>query len=370
MNIKQLKQFLPYAFKVKASVIVHGLHGIGKSQVIKQFAEENKMQFIDRRLSQIESGELMGLPDVSGEVTKYKTPSWLPTDPKSKGILFLDEINRARRDVLQGVFQLVLDRQLGDYTLPEGWAVVSAVNPNTDDYDVTNVFDEALMDRFLHVKLTPSVDEFLAFARSQKNVELSFLDYLQMNEQSLENGKLNTFTLDRKPSRRSNMKAAELLASGLPEELVVEGIGGLIGTTNAVAYTSWMKEREVVPFSGEEIVKKFDKLTDKIAKYADITATTGRHDVLQMSLDNLSEYISTNYKKIKPEGYSNIRKFVSCIPKDLGQSFLHKMINMQSLDSSFTNDYVVANLIEHDETDFILTEGDKLFVEEIEKKDK
>jgi MoxR-like ATPase len=80
MNIKQLKRFLPYAIKAKASVMVHGLHGIGKSQCVKQFAEENGMNFIDRRLSQVESGDLLGLPDVSGDVTKYKLPSWLPTE--------------------------------------------------------------------------------------------------------------------------------------------------------------------------------------------------------------------------------------------------------------------------------------------------
>ena len=141
MDIKQLKRFLPYAMKTKVAVMVHGLHGIGKSQTIKQFAEEQGMQFIDRRLSQMESGDLLGLPSLENGRTSFFTPDWLPTDPNSKGILFLDEINRARRDVLQGVFQLVLDRQLGSYKLPDGWSVISAINPNTDDYDVTNVFD-------------------------------------------------------------------------------------------------------------------------------------------------------------------------------------------------------------------------------------
>ena len=86
MNIKEFKQFLPYAFKTNLSVMLHGQHGIGKSQAIKQFALENGMQFVDRRLSQMESGDLLGLPDLSGEVTRYKIPSWLPTDPKSNGL--------------------------------------------------------------------------------------------------------------------------------------------------------------------------------------------------------------------------------------------------------------------------------------------
>lgn len=368
MNIKQLKTFLPYAFKVNASVMVHGLHGIGKSQVVKQFAEENGMQFIDRRLSQIESGDLLGLPDVSGEVTRYKLPNWLPTDPKSKGILFLDELNRARRDVLQGVFQLVLDRQLGDYTLPKGWVVVSAVNPNTDDYDVTNVFDAALMDRFLHVKLVPTTEEFFAYGRAMTNVSTSFLDYLQLNEDKLENSKLHTFTIERSPSRRSNIMAAKLIALDLPEDIMVEGVGGLIGITNAVAYRTYLQESDVAPFSGEEITKKYSKILPKIQKYSD--PMSGRHDVLQASLSNLNQYLKDNYKKIKPDGFQSARDFLNALPKDLATSFLHGLLSNNPTDTTYIEQCAVKEFLGHKDTDaIILSEKVMKKVEELEKKD-
>lgn len=373
MNIKQLKRFLPYAIKANASVMIHGLHGIGKSQCVKQFAEENGMNFIDRRLSQVESGDLLGLPDVSGEVTRYKLPSWLPTEDNygkdSKGILFLDEINRARRDVLQGVFQLVLDRQLGDYTLPKGWAVISAVNPNTDDYDVTNVFDEALMDRFLHVKLTPSMEEFLSYARSTTGLQQSFIDFLQINEEKLENGKLNTFTIDRKPSRRSNLKAAQLLALELPEDLVVEGVGGLVGLTNVVAYTTWLKENDTKPFTGEEIVKKYEKILPKLNQYAD--SVSGRHDILSASLDNLGTYLRENYKKVKDDGLANVHKFFNACPKDLSFAFLSKLTDSATEDIKFFNDFVVPKLLDTDNSDeLLLTAKDVEFLAEDEKESK
>jgi AAA domain (dynein-related subfamily) len=373
MNINQLKRFLPYAIKANATVMIHGLHGIGKSQCVKQFAEENGMNFIDRRLSQVESGDLLGLPDVSGDVTKYKLPSWLPTEANygknSKGILFLDEINRARRDVLQGVFQLVLDRQLGDYTLPEGWAVVSAVNPNTDDYDVTNVFDEALMDRFLHIKLAPSMEEFLTYARSNKKAQQSFIDFLQINEDKLENSKLSTFTLERKPSRRSNLKAAELLALDLPEDLIIEGVGGLIGLTNVVTYTTWLKENDTKPFSGEEIVKKYDKILPKIKQYSD--SISGRHDILSASLDNLGIYLKENYKKIKDDGYVNIHKFFNDCPKDLSVAFLSKLTNAATEDVKFFNDCVIPKILDTDLSDkLILSEKDIQFIVEDEAGEK
>lgn len=328
MKIKELKEFLPYAFKVKAAVMVHGHHGIGKSQAIKQFALENGKQFIDRRLSQMESGDLLGLPDLSDGTTKFIVPSWLPRDPKSKGVLFLDEINRARPDVLQGVFQLVLDRQLGDYTLPEGWDVIAAVNPNTDDYHVTNVFDKALLDRFLHVKLTPSTEEFIAFAQKQEDLDQNFVAFLQAREEMIEESKLQAVVIDRRPSRRSNIMAARLIAAGLPDSLMFEGVGGLIGAENVTAFTTWLKENEIKPFTAKEVFSDFEKIRERMEKYAD--ATSGRHDVLTASCDNVFNELESNFKKIKPKQMDNLFIFMEKLPKDLAFTFVKRVIDCKA----------------------------------------
>jgi len=348
MNIKNLKEFLPYAFKTKVAVMIHGLHGIGKSQAVKQFAEENGLQFIDRRLSQMDSGDLIGLPDLSGDVTEFKTPAWLPRDKDSKGILFLDEINRARRDVLQGVFQLVLDRQLGDYVLPEGWHVVSAVNPNTDDYDVTNVFDGALMDRFNHIKLTPTEEEFIQYAQKLTNIDQSFVNFLQARPEMIEDSKLATFSLDRKPSRRSNIKAAELLASGLPEHLVTEGVGGLIGLTNVIAYTTWMKENNIKPFTAKEIFGAFSKIQERALKYSD--ASTGRHDVITASLDNAYNELESRCEKITEKQMKGLYDLLKVIPKDLAFSFAQRLIS--SKDTKLSK-FAIDTFLESTETDWV-----------------
>lgn len=355
MNIKNLKEFLPYAFKANISVMVHGPHGIGKSQAIKQFAEEQGMEFIDRRLSQMESGDLLGLPDLSNGVTRFITPSWLPQDKKSKGILFLDEINRARRDVLQGVFQLVLDRQLGDYALPEGWHVVSAVNPNTDEYDVTNVFDKALMDRFLHVKLTPTVDEFIAYAQQRKDLEQNFVTFLQTREELIEDAKLREFPLDITPSRRSSVKAAQLLALGLPDHLIVEGVGGLVGQTNAIAYRTWLKENEIKPLTAKELMGPYEKIQERIEKYAD--ARTGRHDILTASLDNLYNELEANVSKVKDKQVDNILTVLEKLPKDFSFGFI-KRITMSS--KKELQDFGIQKLLESEKTDWMTAEETKV----------
>lgn len=349
MNIKQLKEFLPYAQQAKVSVMIHGPHGIGKSQAVKQYAQENGMEFIDRRLSQMESGDLLGLPDLSGGYTRFMTPSWLPKDPTSKGILFLDEINRARRDVLQGVFQLVLDRQLGDYSLPEGWTVVSAVNPNTDEYDVTNVFDKALMDRFLHVKLTPTTEEFIAYAQQRKEANQNFVTFLQSREELIEDSKLREFPLDITPSRRSNMKAAELIEMGLPDHLFVEGIGGLIGATNAVAFRTWLKENEVKPLSAKEIMGDYEKIQERVEKYAD--SKTGRHDVISASLDNLYNELESNHKKVKDKHVAAILFFLTKLPRDLAFGFVKRITTNSSQE---LQTFALDKFLESEGTDWLL----------------
>jgi hypothetical protein len=324
MNIKQLKTFLPFAAKANVSVMIHGLHGIGKSQAVKQYADENGMEFVDRRLSQMESGDLLGLPDLAGDTTTFKTPDWLPRDPNWKGVIFLDEINRARRDVLQGVFQLVLDRQLGNYRLPEGAQVVTAVNPNTDNYDTTNVFDEALLDRFLHIKLRPSTEEYFLFLRSQPQLDMDYVSFMQSNEDLIENSKLQDFSLDVKPSRRSSMKAAELLKLGLPEDIEVEAIAGLVGVPTAVAFTKWRQENSVKPFTAEQILNEYDKIADLVKKYSN--PVDGRHDIINVSYQNLEAFIMDEKTELTKKQAKNLTRFVNETPKDCSYGTVMKIM--------------------------------------------
>ena len=161
-----MKAALPFLFKANVPTLIHGRHGVGKSQGIFQVSQElqyvhptkgkTSYDFIDLRLGNMEVGDLLGLADFEEDengnkiATKFMRPSWLPTDPDSCGILFLDEINRARRDVLQAAFQLVLDKKIHEYELPKGWVVVGACNPNTDEYIVTDIGDAAFISLLSH----------------------------------------------------------------------------------------------------------------------------------------------------------------------------------------------------------------------------
>jgi len=108
---------------------------------------------------------------ISNEVI-YATPSWFPTEyRRPKGILFLDEINRGAKDVRNAIFELLLDRKIHNRKLPPDWIIVAAANPpetsegkDTETFDVEETLDPAYLDRFVHIVLDPSREEWLEYA--------------------------------------------------------------------------------------------------------------------------------------------------------------------------------------------------------------
>ncbi len=117
----------------------------------------------------VEEARKAGLGHLFSIRTVNAPPSWLP-QPGTAGILFLDEANRAQKEVRQGSFQLVLDRQVGQIPLPSRWVIVSANNPADTEgsgmgYRVNRTDDRAFLTRFCHVSVEPTTREWLAWAR-------------------------------------------------------------------------------------------------------------------------------------------------------------------------------------------------------------
>jgi hypothetical protein len=180
INHKELVDIIKLACETKVPAFVWGAPGIGKSESIreaaKQVAKGLKLQFneggeitdenftiVDQRLSQMDPSDLRGLPYVTKDGhTKWAYPSWLPT--KGKGILLFDEINLAAPLVQSSAYQLILDRKLGDYTMPEGWSLVAAGN-RAEDKAYTFEMAAPLCNRFTHFELAcPAVDDWVEWA--------------------------------------------------------------------------------------------------------------------------------------------------------------------------------------------------------------
>jgi len=143
------------------SVYIHGSPGIGKSDMVRQIAQARNEKLIILHAAQLEPIDMRGLPTLQDGQTKWITPSFFPRS--GNGILFLDEISSAPPAMQATLFQLILDRKCGDYTIPTGWNVIAAGNLDTDR-GVTYKMSTPLGSRFApHINLEVNNDDWISW---------------------------------------------------------------------------------------------------------------------------------------------------------------------------------------------------------------
>ena len=146
-------------------VMLWGPPGVGKSQMIAQVGQRHDIPVIDIRLSQMEPSDLRGIPFRSGERVEWAEPAILPhvDSHGDEGILFLDEITSAPPSVSAAAYQLILDRRLGEYQVPERWAIFAAGN-RQGDRGVTYTMPAPLANRFAHFEVDTNLDDWVSWA--------------------------------------------------------------------------------------------------------------------------------------------------------------------------------------------------------------
>jgi MoxR-like ATPase len=176
MTPLELERYLSHLISadLKIAVMLWGAPGIGKSSIVRQLAVQQDLEFVDLRLSQLAPTDLRGLPVAESGVAKWFPPEFLPTS--GRGILFLDELNMAA-PTMQGIAQqLILDRAVGSYTLPDGWFVWAAGNRREDRASVFEM-PAPLSNRFLHLEVNVDLDSFKRYA-IKHNLEERIIAFL------------------------------------------------------------------------------------------------------------------------------------------------------------------------------------------------
>ena len=159
------REFLSTADGHHTPVMLWGAPGVGKSQIVAQVAARNGAPVIDIRLSQMEPSDLRGIPFRVGDTVEWAVPALLPDASRHglRGVLFLDEITSAPPAVAAAAYQLILDRRLGDYRIPDGWAIFAAGN-RQGDRGVTYAMPAPLANRFSHFEVDVNLDDWAAWA--------------------------------------------------------------------------------------------------------------------------------------------------------------------------------------------------------------
>ncbi len=166
-------------------VMLWGPPGVGKSQIVAQVAAKHAAPLIDIRLSQMEPTDLRGIPFRAGDRVEWSIPNLLPDAARhgALGILFLDEITSAPPTVTAAAYQLILDRRLGDYRVPDGWAIFAAGN-RQGDRGVTYHMAAPLANRFTHYEVEADLDDWVAWAH-QHDVDERLIAFLRFRPELL-----------------------------------------------------------------------------------------------------------------------------------------------------------------------------------------
>jgi len=247
MRSKEIIETLDALIEQKLPTFLWGAPGIGKSSVVRQIAEAKAIGFIDLRLSLMDPTDLKGIPFYENKAHQavWAPPSFLPRE--GSGILFLDELNTAAPSVQASAYQLILDRRVGEYELPEGWAIVAAGN-RENDRGVVYRMPLPLANRFIHLEMDVNIDDWRAWAY-RRGIDERIIGYISAKNDAL-------FRFDPASDAKSFATPRSwefvhgILASGMNPQLAMNAIAGAVGEESAVDFLAFAKVMHLLPDAG------------------------------------------------------------------------------------------------------------------------
>ena len=185
----QARKAILKAFKTKRPIFLWGPPGIGKSEVVTEIAEELGGAIVDLRMAQMEPTDIRGIPYFNRDNGKmdWAPPVDLPDEEFASKypivVLFLDEMNSAPPAVQAAGYQLILNRRVGKYFLPDNVVIVAAGNRDSDK-GVTYRMPMPLANRFIHLEMRPDFTSWQNWAVN-KNIHKDVVGYLSFAKQDL-----------------------------------------------------------------------------------------------------------------------------------------------------------------------------------------
>ena len=324
------------------NIMIAGKHGIGKSVIIKKFFEAKGKKVVTMFCSQAaDPGDIIGLPrynEDSGK-TEFALPWWFPTD-NTPVVLFLDELNRARPEILQVVMDLTLNRKLAGKELPAGSQVISAINEG-DEYQLTDL-DPALVSRFNLYNFVPTPQDWIRWA-TRNGIDSRVISFITTNVKYLDsNFKEDNSTLDKTPDRRAWERVSDIMKLNPTFDLSFKKmISGIVGAAAAVSfYDSLQKNSLVTP---KELLTSFGTCLDRLKEYS----------LQQLSYlnDNVCSYIDSSLgdfdDPVKQNKYAENRNqyFTFLADKKIGnrEAFAHFINNYETMAFPNLNMLVASN---------------------------
>ncbi len=322
INTTELKALLDIT-PAEQNIMLVGNHGIGKSEILTKYYSARGMKVVPLFLGQMsDPGDLIGIPnrnEATGK-TDFMPPYWFPLDGKPI-VLFLDELNRARPEVLQTIMDLALNRKLAGRSLPDGSRIISAVNEG-DQYQLTDL-DPALVSRFNVVAFRPTAQEWLLWAE-KAGVDPRVRDFIRENPIWLDrnpDAREGADTgLEKTPDRRAWKRVSDILKVATEvNPVVTKAVAAVVGAKAASALVGSISASKIL--SGREVLQHFEKhiptlkgyelhqlsvVNDGIYRHLEVEALSGTEK--ENARRNVEDYFTflTKQKKEAAAHFANL----------------------------------------------------------------
>jgi hypothetical protein len=261
------KKSIVRAFNKKRPIFLWGAPGIGKSDIVKQITNSfSNSHLIDIRLSLWEPTDIKGIPyfDSNSGTMVWGAPAELPDAEMAAKydniVLFLDEMNSAAPSVQAAAYQLILNRRVGQYKLPDNVMIIAAGNRDADK-GVTYRMPAPLANRFIHLELSVNFDDWFEWAVDNR-IHKDVLGYLTFSKQDL-------YDFDPKsPSRsfatpRSWSFVSELLDEDDDIQTTTDLVSGSVGEGLAVKFMAHRKVSASMPNPTDILEGKVKEMKSK-----------------------------------------------------------------------------------------------------------
>lgn len=245
MKPSRLHKVLAALQQQRWPAFIWGAPGTGKSSIVREIARRAGLPVLDIRASLLDPTDLRGIPAIQDGAATWCPPSFLPQQKDPPGVLFLDEINAAPPLVQASLYQLVLDRRVGEYQLPPGWWIVAAGN-RQHDKAITFRMSSALTNRFVHLEIEPDVNDWRDWAIG-KGLDPLVVSFIGVRPELLIQDPGNSAAY---PTPRSWEMLSDVLRTFGSYADASDVVAGVVGAAAAIEFSGFVKralgERDIL----------------------------------------------------------------------------------------------------------------------------
>lgn len=331
--------------------------GLGKSQICQKFVEVMRTKgfpeagikadpnygFLDLRIAYYEAPDLIGFPETSKDEngntrTTHCLPDFWPT--KGSGLILLEEPNRGTTGVMNCLMQLLTDRKVNNYQLPDGWIVASCINPDTAEYDV-NAMDAALRNRFEEYEVEYDAISFIDYMETAnwfESVQMFIKSGVWVYKDTKSIGDQGKYI---SPRTWSKVNAAEKAGVGKDRRLHRETMVSILGRDIGNEYHKFCYDE--APVTAKDLIADKSKALDRLQKQSDPNSYKG--DMIAVTVESITQYYSCAIEDDADKGLvgeTTMAEVAKIIPSDQAINLIKQCGFKQSKGSitSFFRDFV------------------------------